>query len=90
MIRTAQLTPTEEESVVDVEGKATLIAANGDQLEASIKGTLNPQTNHAVLAYEWKRGTGRFQNASGVATWLVDLHLSDHTYDVVADGIIDY
>jgi hypothetical protein len=41
------------------------------------------------LIYEWKGGTGRFQNATGTTIWLVELH-SDLTYDVVADGVIDY
>ena len=87
--RTAKLKPSEDGSgLVDVDGRATLIAANGDQLEASIEGTLNPQTHHAVLAYEWKGGTGRFKNATGTAIWLVDI--TDNTYDVVADGVINY
>ncbi len=88
--RTATLKPSEDGSgLVDVDGRATLKAANGDQLEASIDGTLNPGTGHAVLIYEWKGGTGRFENASGTAVWLVDIN-RDNTYDVVADGVINY
>jgi hypothetical protein len=74
-----------------VDGQATLTAPNRDQLEASIKGTLNPQTGKAVLTYEWTRGTGRFQNVSGTTVWLVQVNPPDplnpdQTYDVVADG----
>jgi hypothetical protein len=87
--RTATLTPTSDEGVFDVVGQATLIASNGDQLFASIKGTLNRKTLQAFLTYEWNGGTGRFQNASGETTWLVELH-PDLTYDVVANGVIDY
>ena len=80
----------------EVEGHATLTAANGDKLESSIKGTLNPQTGKAVLVYEWlPGGTGRFQNASGTTVWLVQVNPPNpddgtQTYDVVADGIINY
>ena len=73
----------------EVEGHATLTAANGDKLESSIKGTLNPQTGKAVLVYEWQGGSGRFQNATGTTVWLVQVN-PDQTYDVVADGIINY
>ena len=87
--RTATLKPAQDGSgLVNVDGQATLKAANGDQLEASIEGTLNPQTGHAVLIYEWKGGTGRFGNASGAAVWIVDI--ADNTYDVVAERIINY
>jgi hypothetical protein len=86
--RTATLKPTME-GELEVDGQATLTAANRDQLEASIKGTLNPQTGKAVLIYEWKGGTGRFQNATGTTVWLVQVN-PDQTYDVVADGVINY
>ena len=86
--RTATLKPTREGDL-EVDGQATLTAANGDRLESSIKGTLNPVTGKAVLVYEWKGGTGRFQNATGTTVWLVQVN-PDQTYDVVADGIIIY
>ncbi|MGE0884322.1 MAG: hypothetical protein AB7P14_12320 [Blastocatellales bacterium] len=87
--RTFTLTPTTAGTDLEVNGQATLTAANGDRLESSIKGTLNPQTGHAVLIYEWNGGTGRFQNSTGTTVWLVEVH-ADQTYDVVADGIINY
>ena len=86
--RTATLKPTVE-GELEIDGQATLTAANRDQLEASLKGTLNPQTGKAVLTYEWKGGTGRFQNANGATVWLVQVN-PDQTYDVVADGVINY
>jgi hypothetical protein len=88
--RTLSLTPsTDGSGLVDVEGEATLVAANGDELRTGIEGTLNPETGHAVLVYEWEGGTGRFQNATGITTWQVDVN-ADQTYDVVADGVIKY
>jgi len=92
--RTATLKPNTD-GELEVDGQATLTGANRDQLEASIKGTLNPQTGKAVLTYEWTRGTGRFQNVSGTTVWLVQVNPPDppnpdQTYDVVADGVINY
>src|SRR5215468_878753 len=88
--RTLTLTPsTDGSGLVDVEGEATLVAANGDELRTGIEGTLNPVTNHAILVYGWEGGTGRFQNATGTTTWQVDVN-ADGTYDVVADGVINY
>ena len=86
--RTATLKPTTE-GELEVDGQATLTSANRDQLEASIQGTLNPQTGKAVLIYEWTGGTGRFQDASGTTVWLVQVN-PDQTYDVVVDGVINY
>jgi len=88
--RTLSLTPsTDGSGLVDVEEEATLVAANGDDLRTGIEGTLNPATGHAVLVYEWERGTGRFQNATDITTWQVDVN-ADQTYDVVTDGVIKY
>jgi hypothetical protein len=88
--RTLSLTPsTDGSGLVDVEGEATLVATNGDELRTGIEGTLNPQTGHAILVYGWEGGTGRFQNATGTTTWQVDVN-ADQTYDVVADGVINY
>ena len=88
--RTLTLRPsTDGSGLVDVEGEATLVATNGDELRTGIEGTLNPETGHAILVYGWEGGTGRFQNATGTTTWQVDVN-PDQTYDVVADGVINY
>ena len=88
--RTLSLTPsTDGSGLVDVEGEATLVAADGDELRTGIEGTLNPATGHAILIYGWEGGTGRFVNATGTTTWQVDVN-PDQTYDVVADGVINY
>jgi len=90
--RTFTLTPTSVANELQVEGHATLVAANGDTLETGLSGilTVNGSTGHAVLAYDWEGGTGRFRNASGTTVWQVDVNLADMTYDVVADGVINY
>lgn len=87
--RTLSLTPTTDGSgLIDVEGEATLVAADGDELKTGIEGKLDPVTNHAVLIYGWEGGTGRFKNATGITVWQVDVN-ADGTYDVVADGVIN-
>jgi|SRR5689334_5189213 hypothetical protein len=88
--RTLSLTPsTDGSGLVDVEGEATLVAADGAELKSGLEGTLDPVTNHAVLTYGFEGGTSRFANATGSTTWQVDIN-KDGTYDVVADGVINY
>ena len=92
--RTFTLTPTSVANELNLEGHATLTAANGDKLETGLDGILviDPSTNtgHAELTYQWEGGTGRFENATGTTLWHVDVDLSNSTYDVVADGVIKY
>ena len=87
--REATLKPMGSELKVE-DGQATLTAANGDRLEATFTGAINPASGQGVLMYEWKGGTGRFQNASGPTIWQVELYPDQGTYDVVADGVINY
>src|SRR5262249_44618559 len=88
--RTLTLTdPRAGSGLGDVEGEAKLVAADGAELNTGLKGTLDPVTNHAVLAYGFEGGTGRFKDATGNTTWQVDIN-KDGTYDVVADGVISY
>jgi hypothetical protein len=76
-------------SVLQVDGEATLVAANGDELRASIEGTLDTATSTGLLTYEWTGGSGRFRRATGTTTWRVGVN-PDLTFTAVADGVIDY
>ena len=88
--RTLALSPsTDGSGLLDVEGEATLVSADGSELRTGLEGTLDPVTNHAILTYGFEGGTGRFANARGTTTWQVDIN-KDGTYDVVADGVINY
>ncbi|MFN7943861.1 MAG: hypothetical protein U0Z53_00665 [Blastocatellia bacterium] len=87
--REATLTPMGSDLKVS-DGKATLTAANGDQLEASFTGTIFTATGQGVLTYEWTGGTGQFQNASGPTIWQVELHPDQGTYDLTACGVINF
>lgn len=76
-------------SVFEFDGEATLVAANGDELTASIEGTLDAATGRGLLTYEWTGGTGRFEGATGTTIWWVVVN-PDGTFRAVADGVIDY
>ncbi|HXG95227.1 MAG TPA: hypothetical protein VNN73_23020 [Blastocatellia bacterium] len=89
--RTLTLSPSEDgSSNLEARGQASIVAANGDHLEASIVGTVDPNTGTGILVYEWEGGTGRFEKATGTTIWRVTLHPADGTYDVIADGVINY
>jgi hypothetical protein len=76
-------------SVLRFDGRATLVAADGDELHSSIDGTLDTATGTGLLTYEWTGGSGRFQHATGTTIWRVVVN-PDLTFSVVADGVIDY
>ena len=88
--RTATLTATSTPGIFDFKGEAVLTAANGEQLTTEIDGTFNANTGHADLVYEWTGGTGRFEHATGVTFWSVDVDNVKGEYDVVANGQIVY
>ena len=84
--RTATLTATATPGIFDFKGEAILTAATGEKLTTEIDGTFNAVTGHADLVYEWTGGTGRFEHATGVTFWSVDV--ANGEYDVVANGQI--
>jgi len=86
--RTATLTATSTPGIFDFKGDAVLTSAAGDQLTTEIDGKFNATTGHADLVYEWTGGTGRFEHATGVTFWSVDV--ADGEYDVIANGQIIY
>lgn len=78
-------------AIFDVNGEATLTAANGEQLRTTFTGTLDQSIGHADLVYEWTGGSkGRFENAVGTTFWSVDVDVVHGSYDAVADGQISY
>jgi len=77
-------------TALHVEGSATLIAANGDELNVDITGTLNFLTGTitATITFDGA-AAGRFQDATGSASLVAQLQ-EDGTFAVVVDGTIDY
>jgi len=76
-------------TVFQVTGRATIVAADGDRLFASITGTLDTATSRGRLVYQWEGGTGRFHDARGRTIWHVKV-APDGSYSVVAYGVIDF
>jgi hypothetical protein len=74
--------------VFNFQGAITLTTATGDQLFASITGTVDFSTGHADLIYQFTGGTkgSKFENASGTTFWSVDVAKGE--YDAVAEGQI--
>ncbi len=70
-------------------GTLVFTAANGDQLNADVEGHFtSPTGESAEGTYAFTGGTGRFQNASGEATFEVT---PDGTnFDVTFKGAIQY
>jgi hypothetical protein len=59
--RTFTLKPSAGLELEVDDGEATLTAANGHRLNASFTGALNPQTDRAILTYEWKEARAGFR-----------------------------
>jgi hypothetical protein len=70
-------------------GRLVFVAANGDLLRATIAGQLTSLTgDSAEGTYVFRGGTGRFENASGKATFEVTPDGPD--FDVTFNGTIQY
>ena len=81
--------PTSTPGVLAVTGWAHYTAANGDQLYASISGTVDTTTGVIAATATYVGGTGRFANASGSST-LAGQMLGGGALTIAAAGNIDY
>lgn len=73
-----------------VEGSATLTAANGDELWVDFTGELNASTGTITATITFDGATtGRFKDATGTASLVAQFQL-DGTITVVVEGTIDY
>jgi hypothetical protein len=70
-------------------GVARFQAADGDLLDMTFVGSLDPTTGHATATFTIVGGTGRFQYASGSLQMSLD-HAADGTFVFTLDGTIDY
>lgn len=75
---------------LDVEGSATLTAANGDELRVAITGKMNFLTGTITGTITFEGApTGRFENATGSGSVVAQLQ-PDGTIAVVVEGTIDF
>ena len=92
--QTGTLTFTLDQSnpaIILTSGDSKFIAANGDELDAQIKDSeLDTMTGIATGTFLFVGGTGRFEQAQGSADFTVTQDLNSGTFDVVAQGKIDY
>lgn len=92
--QTGELTFTPSQSdpnIILANGNSNFIVANGDELVAKIQESeLNTTTGIATGIFVFSGGTGRFQEAQGSADFTVTQDLNSGTFDVVAQGSIDY
>jgi hypothetical protein len=82
-------TPSQIPGVLDVDGWAHYTAANGDQLYASIHGTLDTTTGQVLATVTYVGGTGRFANATGWSH-LDGQMLGGGAISVAVGGTVDY
>jgi hypothetical protein len=72
------------------EGMATLTAANGDKLEVVLEGSLDPATNTDQGVFHFVGGTGRFDDVSGSAAFVVTINPLSGGFEMTMVGKIRY
>jgi polyvinyl alcohol dehydrogenase (cytochrome) len=86
---TLLLEPTDDPNVFAISGVTTYEAANGDQLYASLDGTLNVLTGEGSGIDTWVGGTGKFADASGTA-YLTAQIFPDGTFTFELVGFVTF
>jgi hypothetical protein len=72
-------------------GQATLTAANGDKLTFVVEdGSQSLITGIGTGHFRFIGGTGRFANATGIISYVVEQNFLTGAYTVTAVGSIDY
>jgi hypothetical protein len=81
---------TPVDGVLKSSGEATLTASNGDKLNLQIDGTLDPAAFVDQGVFHFAGGTGRFENASGDANFVVSINPLTGGFDLTLVGKINY
>lgn len=76
--------------VLHSSGEATITAANGDKLQVQIAGILDPMAGVDQGVFYFLGGTGRFENASGSANFVVNINPLTGGFELTVVGRIDY
>ena len=80
----------DSDGVLHSSGEATLTAANGDKLRFQIDGILDPVAGVDQGIFYLVGGTGRFENASGSANFVVTLNPVTGGFELTAVGRVNY
>ncbi|HEX7331749.1 MAG TPA: hypothetical protein VF290_09625 [Pyrinomonadaceae bacterium] len=86
---TVAYTP-DSNGVLHSSGSATLTAANGDKLNFTIDGILDPVAGVDQGVFTFAGGTGRFENATGSANFVVTLNPLTGGFELTVVGKINY
>lgn len=82
--------PTDPTQIIP-SGQATLTAANGDQLVIVVAdGSQSLVTGIGTGHFSFAGGTGRFANATGTVSYVVEQNFLTGAYTIRAVGSIDY
>lgn len=81
---------TPENGVLKSSGDATITAANGDKLQIQIEGMLDPVAAVDQGVFHIVGGTGRFQNATGEADFVVSINPLTGGFELTVVGKINY
>ena len=76
--------------VLHSSGEATITAANGDKLQTSIDGILDPVAGVDQGVFYFTGGTGRFEGVTGSANFVVTLNPLTGGFDLTVVGKINY
>jgi len=77
--------------VILATGQGTIIAANGDNLDFVLENSaLNVVTGQANGNFRFTGGTGRFQNATGTAPYVVSQNLATGAFQLTAVGTLNF
>lgn len=80
----------DENGVLHSSGDATIVASNGDKLQVHIEGILNPVAGMDQGVFHIVGGTGRFENATGEANFVVEINPVTSGFDLTLVGKINY
>ena len=84
-----QYTP-DANGVLHSSGLATITAANGDKLNCSIDGILDPVAAVDQGVFHFVGGTGRFEGATGDANFIVSINPLTGGFELTVVGKINY
>ena len=78
-------------NLLDTSGEAILTAANGDKLGIVVEtGKTDVTTGVGTGTFRFTGGTGRFANASGLTSYVVEQNLLTGAYGLTIVGKIDF
>jgi len=81
---------TPVDGVLKSSGEAIITAANGDKLNVQIDGILDPVAAVDQGVFHFVGGTGRFENASGDANFVVSINPLTGGFELTLVGKINY